>query len=40
MERSLNNMAARQEILEAAATCFMEQGFHATSLGCQKNGSN
>jgi AcrR family transcriptional regulator len=32
MERSLNNMAARQEILEAAAACFMEQGFHATSL--------
>jgi Tetracyclin repressor-like, C-terminal domain/Bacterial regulatory proteins, tetR family len=32
MERRLNNMAARQEILEAAATCFMEQGFHATSL--------
>ncbi len=24
---------ARREILEAAAACFMEQGFHATSIG-------
>ena len=24
--------AARREILEAAAECFMEQGFHATSI--------